>query len=362
MSETHGSSSAEGSNAATAAPKPNSGGTGGAGGVTSGGVTSGGGVAKSPRVILCPYCGHAQQGGDRCVQCSGLFEPLSRRATQIAMGPWYLRDRHNPFRPGCSYEVIQKMVAAGRITPTTVMRGPTTRQFWSIARNIPGVAHLLGYCHRCGQSVSPTDAQCPHCETAFKGVKSRNELGLQFPNRRAAEAAQRSLNRHLGITPPTAEDAPDAQDDRGVPQDPALDEKPTSTLADDPTDPTGHDDAFEESDALGDLLDDVYGGDIGTPPPTESDATRVEALDFAPSDEHESTTPAPGSPPEVPGKPRDSYPSALGTSRGITSEGGTSGGTLPPRRGISPLVWVLIALNVLIAVAVIYFVLTMNPA
>ena len=36
------------------------------------------------KLVLCPYCGHAQFGGDRCQACAGLFEPLSRRATQLA--------------------------------------------------------------------------------------------------------------------------------------------------------------------------------------------------------------------------------------------------------------------------------------
>ena len=149
---------------------------------------------RKPRVVLCPYCGQTQQPGSKCVACGGLFEPLSRRATQIGMGPWYLRDKAQPFRPGCSYPVLVKMIETGRIKPTTVLRGPTTRQFWSIARNVPGIAHLLGYCHRCAQHVSTSASECPHCGAQFKAVKQRNELGLQFPNRRAAEAAAGGIN------------------------------------------------------------------------------------------------------------------------------------------------------------------------
>ncbi len=160
-------------------------------------------VSRSPTVtqklVLCPYCGHAQGASksNRCNDCGGLFEPLSRRATQIAMGPWTVRDKAHPFRPGCSYPVLVKMIEAGRVTPTTVLRGPTTRQFWSVARNVPGVAHLLGYCHNCGFHVDPEAKLCPKCETPFKKVRTRNELGLQFATQRAADAAQRSLERHL---------------------------------------------------------------------------------------------------------------------------------------------------------------------
>ncbi|MEO1237873.1 MAG: hypothetical protein AAFX76_13900, partial [Planctomycetota bacterium] len=171
---------------------------------------------KRPRIVLCPYCGHTQQGNtQKCGECGGLFEPLSRRATQIAMGPWSVRDKNHPFRPGCSYPVLIQMIRAGRITPTTVLRGPTTRQFWSIARNVPGVAHHLGYCHACGKHVStdPVPTHCPHCSVPFHDVKTRNELGLQFPTRRAAESAQRSLNRLLGNAPGSGNDTDDGNAD-----------------------------------------------------------------------------------------------------------------------------------------------------
>ena len=49
---------------------------------------------------------------EKCEECGGLFEPLSRQATQISMGPWYIRDRNNPYRPGCSYEVLLKQIEA----------------------------------------------------------------------------------------------------------------------------------------------------------------------------------------------------------------------------------------------------------
>ena len=128
------------------------------------------------------------------------------------MGPWMIRDKANPFRPGCSYETLTRMVRAGRVTPTTVLRGPSTHQFWSVARNVPGVAHLVGYCHVCGAHVQPTDAKCPECEAAFDMHFKRDHLGLQFPNTAAVEAAQRRLNEQTsgGLaaqTPPPETDA-----------------------------------------------------------------------------------------------------------------------------------------------------------
>jgi len=154
-------------------------------------------MSDDPQLVLCPYCGHTQADDDRCGECGGLFEPLSRRATQIAMGPWYVRDRKRPYHPGCSYEVLKKRIAAGAVRPNSVLRGPTTRQFWALARNVPGVAHLLGYCHECRAHVEPSDTECPQCGAPFPEVDERNELGLQFPTQQAAQAAQAKLEAEL---------------------------------------------------------------------------------------------------------------------------------------------------------------------
>ncbi len=161
-------------------------------------TTSPSAAAGAAKVLLCPYCGQPQRSGvgedvERCKSCGGLFEPLSQIATQIAMGPWYIRDKQQPFRPGCSYDVLRKMLDAGRIRPTSVMRGPTTRQFWQVARNVPGVAHFLGYCHNCNFHVKPTDAKCPSCGAAFKEPDERDRLGLQFPTPESVERAERDL-------------------------------------------------------------------------------------------------------------------------------------------------------------------------
>ncbi len=136
-------------------------------------------MSKKPKVILCPYCGNTQtQPDDRCAGCGGYFDQLSLKVTQQHMGPWFIRDRHNPFRPGCTYDVLVKQIQKGKITPTTILRGPTTRQYWSVARHVPGVAHRLGYCHACGARVEPTDQTCSHCGESFFAPQIRDNLGL----------------------------------------------------------------------------------------------------------------------------------------------------------------------------------------
>ena len=56
--------------------------------------------------VTCPYCGHQQDDPARCGGCGGYFEPMSRQATQLAMGPWYMRDEDKPFMPGFNAAVL----------------------------------------------------------------------------------------------------------------------------------------------------------------------------------------------------------------------------------------------------------------
>ena len=136
-------------------------------------------LSSQPKLILCPYCGNTQNAPeDRCAACGGFFDALSLKVTQQHMGPWFIRDRNTPFRPGCSYEVLVKQVEKAKIKATTILKGPTTRQFWSVARNVPGVAHLLGYCHACGAHCQKTDESCNECGEVFFAPKLRDNLGL----------------------------------------------------------------------------------------------------------------------------------------------------------------------------------------
>lgn len=134
--------------------------------------------AQEPTGTLCPYCGGVSSRSDECDICRGLFEPLSKQASQNAMGPWYIRDLAHPFRPGCSFATLKLLAARGRITPTTVLRGPSTRQFWLYARQTPGVANLLGACHACRAAAKPDDQACTACGASFRVSDDRDDLGL----------------------------------------------------------------------------------------------------------------------------------------------------------------------------------------
>ena len=161
-------------------------------------------MSDSAKIILCPYCGHVQSAAaDRCELCGGFFDELSRRVSQQHMGPWFIHDKARPFRPGCSYDVLVRQIQRGKLDPNTILRGPTTRQFWSVARNVPGVAHLLGYCFNCGQHVMPTAAECAKCRTVFSAPDIRDQLGLDPLDPRVLEmAATLAAQQASGVAPP----------------------------------------------------------------------------------------------------------------------------------------------------------------
>lgn len=94
------------------------------------------------------------------------------------MGPWFIRDGTSPFRPGCSYETLRDLIKRGKVTRETILRGPTTRQFWNFAARTPSVAHLLGVCHNCHAEVSPEAYACGGCGAVFTPDTDRQHLGL----------------------------------------------------------------------------------------------------------------------------------------------------------------------------------------
>ncbi len=134
--------------------------------------------APAPRGMLCPYCGCVSQDPRRCDSCRGHFDPLSRQATQNAMGPWFVRDASSPFRPGCSFETLRELIRRGKITPETIIRGPATRQLWNFAGRTPGVAHLVGLCHNCRAPARADQERCSACGAGFGVSVDRQHLGL----------------------------------------------------------------------------------------------------------------------------------------------------------------------------------------
>lgn len=89
-----------------------------------------------------------------------------------------MRDERTPFSPPFSFETLRTMIARKRITLDSVIRGPSTRQFWMRARHVPGVSALLGCCHACGEAVDPRQAVCESCGVGLTWPHDRERLGL----------------------------------------------------------------------------------------------------------------------------------------------------------------------------------------
>ena len=147
------------------------------------------------KVLICPYCGELQPAEDACRVCDGRFKRPARQERQNGMGPWFVRDRTAPFRPGLSYASIAQEIEAGRIDRYTILRGPTTKQFWTVAKRAPGIAHLVGYCHNCRETVNPKDHHCQSCDVAFGAYLDRNYLGLPEVQLMTDEAPETEYQR-----------------------------------------------------------------------------------------------------------------------------------------------------------------------
>ncbi len=133
-----------------------------------------------PRFMVCPYCGsmHKTHLPEVCQHCNGPLDPESREQTRNDLGPWFVQNVARPFAPGMRYEILLRQVSEGKLRPTQVVRGPTTGQFWTVARKVPGLSHHFGLCHACQAPASPEDEACLACGVSFRVSLDRDRLGL----------------------------------------------------------------------------------------------------------------------------------------------------------------------------------------
>ena len=133
-----------------------------------------------PRFMVCPYCGsmHKDHLPDVCQHCNGPLDPESREQTRRDLGPWFVQNVSRPFAPGMRYEKLLRCMSEGQIRSTSVVRGPTTSQFWTVARKVPGLSHHFGLCHACQAPASPEDEACLTCGASFRISLDRDRMGL----------------------------------------------------------------------------------------------------------------------------------------------------------------------------------------
>lgn len=130
------------------------------------------------RILVCPVCGEAQQETSVCRECDNSLDTDGLLYAESSIGPWWVRDKKYPFKPGMTYDHIAEMAKNGEIALHSIIRGPTTRQLWKVARRVQGIAHLLERCHKCGEHVGMDARECSACQATFFSYRDRNNLGL----------------------------------------------------------------------------------------------------------------------------------------------------------------------------------------
>lgn len=140
------------------------------------------------RILLCPYCGERQPPAQECKACGGCMDEWSLKATQNDMGCWFVRDSRRPHFVGFSYDALVGAIRAGEIGMNTIVRSPTTRQLWTIARRTPGLAHLFGRCYACQAPVAEQSPRCTQCGAQPPAAADRNYFGLPTGERYAPPA------------------------------------------------------------------------------------------------------------------------------------------------------------------------------
>jgi len=88
---------------------------------------------------------------------------LTRQATRARIGPWYVMQARNPAAPGMKCSTLLALIRKGQVTSKSVIRGPTTHQFWRFAARVKGISREFGVCFSCGTRLDSKAVECPRC-------------------------------------------------------------------------------------------------------------------------------------------------------------------------------------------------------
>jgi hypothetical protein len=148
---------------------------------------------------VCPFCGTVSLAPEGiCPHCNMDGAAASRPATKALIGPWYVLQPRLPAIPGITFARLLGLVKKGRIRPNSVVRGPTTHQFWRFAGQVKGLSREFGICYDCGEELPTDAAACPAC--------SCSQLPPANPDALLESYESAPSNR------PTADHAPDRPD------------------------------------------------------------------------------------------------------------------------------------------------------
>jgi hypothetical protein len=113
---------------------------------------------------VCPFCGVVSLAiEEACPHCKMNVASATRAGTKALIGPWYVLQTKLPSIPGVTFARLLELVRKGRIQPRSVVRGPTTHQFWRFAIQVKGLSREFGLCYDCGAEIASDAETCPAC-------------------------------------------------------------------------------------------------------------------------------------------------------------------------------------------------------
>ncbi|MGB7156700.1 MAG: hypothetical protein WBD40_01460, partial [Tepidisphaeraceae bacterium] len=119
--------------------------------------------------VVCPFCGSVNDrpthdyDNTACPRCTMADTPATRQATRARLGPWFVRQNRNPAAPGMKFDTLMALVKRGQVSAQSVVRGPTTGQFWRFAAQVKGLSREFGVCYNCATAVEKSATICPQC-------------------------------------------------------------------------------------------------------------------------------------------------------------------------------------------------------
>ena len=126
----------------------------------------------------CASCAHLN--AREAVRCEHCGQDLSQEMLQKMAkhsGDWFVYDNVRPF-PGVSLERMFSLIKRGALTPTSIVRGPTTYYQWRFALETPLISKHLGRCWNCQAAVTAEERHCAQCEVRLDGrLKPEREQG-----------------------------------------------------------------------------------------------------------------------------------------------------------------------------------------
>jgi hypothetical protein len=184
--------------------------------------TGGGGPATVPSgKVVCPFCGSVNDrpshdyDNTACPRCSMADTPGTRQATRARLGPWFVRQTRNPAAPGMKFDTLMALVKRGQVTGQSVVRGPTTNQFWRFAAQVKGLSREFGLCYNCATPVDKAATICPQCNRmqeppANPDVLLENAPAATAPSNVASTPAPAAVATvHREIKPPAPAQQPE---------------------------------------------------------------------------------------------------------------------------------------------------------